>query len=118
MSENRTVLVVEDEAIIALDLEATLSDAGWAVLGPVGTAEHAFALISDALPDVACLDLNLGKGTSHELARALVTKDIPVVFLSGRDSRALPDDLKGIPLLGKPIDDALLCRTLAGLLPA
>jgi|SRR6056297_1775517 len=118
MGADRSVLVVEDEALIALDLEATLSEAGWTVIGPAGTGARALELLKGDLPHVACLDLNLGSGTSHDLARTLIARDVPVVFISGRDSRALPEDLRCVPLLGKPVDDALLCRTLAALVPA
>lgn len=118
MPDTRSVLIVEDEALIALDLEATLSEAGWSVIGPAGTGTRALELVGDGLPNVACLDLNLGNGTSHDLARTLIARDVPVVFISGRDSRALPEDLRSVPILGKPIDDALLCRTLADLVPA
>jgi DNA-binding response OmpR family regulator len=113
MAEPRSVLVVEDEALIALDLEAMLEDAGWQVLGPAGTLARARDLIAAAEPDIACLDLNLGRETSHDLAREFLARGVPVVFLSGRDARALPEDLRTVPMLGKPVDGALLLRTLA-----
>lgn len=113
MSDAPSVLVVEDEALIALDLEATLCEAGWRVIGPAGTLARAEALAAAERPDAACLDLNLGTDTSHDLARALLRDGVRVIFISGRDARALPDDLSGVPVLGKPIDEALLHRTLA-----
>jgi DNA-binding response OmpR family regulator len=113
MPEPRTVLVLEDEALIALDLEATLEDAGWSVIGPVGTLSRARDLVARSRPDIACLELNLGGETSHDLARDLLAQEVPVVFISGRDARALPEDLRAVPMLGKPVDPALLLRTLA-----
>jgi DNA-binding response OmpR family regulator len=112
MSERNSVLVLEDEALIALDLESMLSDAGWQVIGPAGTLSKARALLDGMQPDLACLDLNIGDTTSHDLARDLLSRGVPVVFISGRDVRALPDDLRGVPLLGKPIDESELHRTL------
>jgi DNA-binding response OmpR family regulator len=113
MPERRRILVLEDEALIALDLEATLTDAGWEVLGPVGRVSQARDLVAATTPDLACLDLNLGQETSHDLARALLARSVPVVFISGRDARALPDDLRHVPVLGKPVDVAALLRTIA-----
>lgn len=113
MTDGRRVLVLEDEALIALDLEAMLTDAGWHVLGPAGTLAKARALAESIRPDIACLDVNIGAETSHDFARALLARDIPVVFLSGRDARALPHDLREVPVLGKPVDEPALLRMLA-----
>lgn len=113
MNEGRRVLVLEDEALIALDLRDTLSDAGWDVLGPAGTIARARQLCAESLPDIACLDVNVGAETSHDLARWLIAQGVPVIFLSGRDARALPEDLQSLPVLGKPVDDVSLIRTLA-----
>jgi chemotaxis response regulator CheB len=113
MTDGRLVLVLEDEALIALDLQATLADAGWQVLGPAGTLARARDLAERTRPDVACLDVNIGVETSHDFARMLIGQGVPVVFLSGRDARALPEDLRGVPVLGKPVDEAALLRALA-----
>lgn len=112
MAEARSVLVVEDEVLIAIDLEATLSDAGWTVIGPAGTLAQARDLVARGTPDIACLDLNLGRETSDDLAREFLARGVPVVFISGRDARALPEDLRAVPILGKPVDTSLLLRTL------
>lgn len=117
MAEPRTILVLEDEALIALDLEAMLSDAGWSVMGPAGTLDRARTLLTAARPDVACLDLNLGRETSHDLARDLLSQGVPVIFISGRDARALPEDLQSVPILGKPVSESQLLRKLAESLP-
>lgn len=116
MAEGRRILVLEDEPLIALDLSTSLTDAGWQVLGPAGSVARAQQLVSDTSPDLACLDLNLGRETSHDFARDLLARGIHVVFVSGRDARALPEDLRNVPVLGKPIDEAALLRTLEALL--
>ena len=108
--------MLEDEALIALDLAATLTDAGWEVVGPAGSVAAARRLLEAGDPDLACLDLNLGSETSHGLARDLRARGVPVVFVSGRDARALPDDLHDVAVLGKPVDEAALLRTLGDLL--
>jgi DNA-binding response OmpR family regulator len=115
MREGRRILVLEDEALIALDLAATLEDAGWEVVGPAGSLAAARRLLEAGDPDLACLDLNIGNETSHSLARDLRARGVPVVFISGRDARALPEDLRDMPLLGKPVDEVALLRTLGAL---
>ena len=57
------VLVVEDEALIAMDLQALLEEAGYQVLGPANSSAAALALIDNEEPDVALLDVNLGRST-------------------------------------------------------
>ena len=58
--DGRLVLVVEDEFLIALDLEQLLRRHGWRVLGPAATVAVALRLLRGAMPDVALLDVNLG----------------------------------------------------------
>jgi DNA-binding response OmpR family regulator len=117
MRDGRRILVLEDEALIALDLAMTLGDAGWEVIGPAGSLAAARRLIEDGAPNLACLDLNIGTETSHDLARDLLARGVPVVFVSGRDARALPEDLRGVPVLGKPVRTSALLATLADSLP-
>src|SRR5215212_8822543 len=57
--DGRLVLVVEDEFLIAMDLELLLRRHGWRVLGPAATVAEALRLLADERPDVALLDLNL-----------------------------------------------------------
>ncbi len=56
----RCVLVVEDELFIAIELKAALAEAGFRVLGPVGSASDALDLLHDERPHAAVLDVNLG----------------------------------------------------------
>ena len=58
---NARILVVEDEALIAMDLQALLEEAGYHVLGPANSSAAALALIDNDEPDVALLDVNLGR---------------------------------------------------------
>jgi DNA-binding response OmpR family regulator len=108
------VLIVEDEAIIAMDLAQTFEDWGWTVLGPAGRLEQAETLRAAARPDLAVLDVNLGGDTSHDLARALLEGGTRVIFLSGDSASHLPGDLDGCPSLSKPVDPAALRRLAEG----
>lgn len=102
-TKGRAVLVVEDEALIAMDIQMQLEDGGWRVIGPAGTSEKALELLKDDQPQFAVLDINLGRKTSFEVADSLVARGVPFLFLSGGTHEVLPDRFRTRPLLQKPI---------------
>ena len=81
----RLVLVVEDEAIIAMDLAFTLEEAGFEVMDPAGTVEVALDLLATARPDAAVLDLILAGERSAHVALALRRLGVPFVVQSAYD---------------------------------
>jgi CheY-like chemotaxis protein len=94
------VLVVEDEPLIALDLSASLRDAGAQVV-QAGNVEGALLAIESHQCSAAVLDFRLGCETGRAVARRLKEKRIPFLYYSGR---AL-DDLttgSGAPVISKP----------------
>lgn len=102
----REILLLEDEAIIAMDVEMTLQSHGYSVLGPCNSIDAAREVIRKHRPDVALLDVNLGRGeTSFPLAEELHDMGVPVVFLSGYSSSTVevPDTLRGATRLMKPV---------------
>lgn len=78
-----TVLVVEDEFIIALDLSETVRDLGYKVEGPYANKDHAFIAIDQQMPDVAILDVMTAGGEVFPLADALTEAGVPIIFHSG-----------------------------------
>ena len=81
--ERPTVLVVEDEFIIALDLSETVRDLGFKVEGPFADKENAFIAIDRHMPDCAILDVKTADGEVYPLADALVDAGVPIIFHSG-----------------------------------
>ena len=81
-----TVLVVEDEFIIALDLSETVKDLGYALEGPYADKENAFIAIDRKLPDCAILDVHTGDGEVFPLADALTDAGVQIIFHSGHVS--------------------------------
>ena len=81
-----TVLVVEDEFIVALDLSETVRDMGYAVDGPYSHSEHALAAVAQAMPDFAILDVNTADGEVYPLADKLSSAGVPIIFHSGHAS--------------------------------
>ena len=81
--DRRSVLVVEDEFIIALDLSETVQDLGLRVEGPFGSQGNALIAIDRALPDLAILDVFTADGEVFPLADALTAAGVPIIFHSG-----------------------------------
>src|SRR3954454_15553547 len=87
----RRILVLEDEALIAMDLERIVRRAGCEVLGPVGRAEEALRLAAEGRPDAAILDVRLRDSDCFTVADALARRRVPFVFVTGSASAALPE---------------------------
>lgn len=112
------VLVVEDEALIAMDMEAQLIAAGWDVVGPAGTIDEALALIEGTPFDAALVDANVRGRPVGEIAEALSARGIPFAFATGYGRSALPVGFREERLLSKPFapDDLIevVTQMLAG----
>lgn len=80
----KTILIVEDDPFIAMDLQDTFEEAGYTVLGPVASVDPGLKILKETTPDVAMLDYNLGKETSIPIAHKLDEVETPYVFLSGQ----------------------------------
>ena len=104
MTSNQTVLIVEDDAIIAMELEDTLLEQGWDVVGPAPSVEQAVKLLEKTLPQIALLDYNLKSEETENLARRLLDLSIPVVFLSGDTNSISTDEFGSCSVLTKPIN--------------
>lgn len=109
-----SILVVEDEFLIALDIEEMLESHGHHVLGPVGTIKDALRLLEDERPDVATLDLNIRGQPVIPIARRLQFLRIPFVIVSANGSFDFPDSevLVDVENVGKPIPEDHLIQAL------
>jgi CheY-like chemotaxis protein len=101
-SEHARILVVEDEALIAMDIQSLLEDAGYRVLGPVNSPAAALKALEGNEPDLALLDVNLGGADVFVVADALAKLKAPIIFLTGHTAQRLPSDHRHRPLLAKP----------------
>jgi two-component system, response regulator PdtaR len=114
--DGRLVLVVEDELLIAMDLELLLQRNGWRVLGPAATVTEALWLLQGATPDVALLDINLRGELVTPVAEELRARGVPFVLASAYDDHELAVlALAKAPNVGKPTNER---RLLAALLQA
>ena len=111
------VLVVEDEAIIAMGIEDDLSDAGYNIAGPFSTSAEARSWLASAKPAVAILDTILRDGRCTELAEELQRRGVPFVVYSGqnqRDKERLPA-FEGAPWIEKPAAHNEVLKVVAAL---
>src|SRR5690349_3254162 len=111
------VLGVEDEFLIALEVESLLRDFGCEVLGPVPSVGRALELLGRERPDAALLDLNLLDGMAVPVAELLASMGVPFALVTAYDPRRIDGQvLRGVPHLGKPVGHDTLRRVLATLL--
>lgn len=102
--EGKTILVVEDDFFVAIDLCRSLENEGVQVLGPVGRVDDALGVIDQSGHiDGAFVDLNLHGVLAFPVADALTERSVPFLFLTGYDRAAIPERFNGVPHFQKPI---------------
>ncbi|MEZ5923274.1 MAG: HWE histidine kinase domain-containing protein [Hyphomicrobiaceae bacterium] len=101
--DGQTVLVVEDQLVISLDVEDMLKSMGAGSVLSVASSEEALGLLARQRPSLAILDINLGSGTSFVVADELTRLSIGFVFATGYGGSAIvPPRLSHVPILRKP----------------
>ena len=117
--DRRRIMVVEDELLVAMNLEDLLEEFGFEVVGPYPTlAEARVALEADDL-DGAVLDVNVRGELVFPLAQDLVARHVPVVFCTGNaESGRFPPGLAALPRVAKPYTPEGLRSVLAVALAA
>lgn len=82
MQEPLRVLVAEDEALIRMDVVATLNESGYQVVGEAADGEEALRLADELVPDIVVMDIKMPKLDGISAAEKLAEKKIPVVLLT------------------------------------
>lgn len=113
----KRVLIVEDEVIVAMQLEDLLLDLGCRVIGPACRLEEALDLAEAETLDAAVLDVNLNGRSVCPVAERLTERGVPVVYATGY-GQAGCRDLPAGPVLQKPYLPSDLAATLSGVLGA
>ena len=99
------ILVVEDDAVLAMVCALALEDAGHTIVGPVHDVESYQRLSGLAGTDLALVDINLaGADEGLEVARELRAQQIPTLFVSGQLGAAREHSDLALGLLRKPYD--------------
>ena len=104
------IMLVEDQMLIAMDVETMFSERGFDDLTTCNSVADAMRQLDRQAPDVAVLDVNLGVGTSIPVAERLSAMGVPFVFATGYgDGGILPASMEHVPVVRKPYDiDGLL----------
>jgi two-component SAPR family response regulator len=106
-----SVLIVEDNFVVADALRYLIDGYGGSVSAIVPNIERAFEALAHGRVDVAVLDINLGGISVVPLAEHLHAHGVPFVFLSGYgDEELLPEHLRGQPRFDKPVEAERLVR--------
>ncbi len=114
--EGRSVLVVEDEPLVALDIQAELESAGAGRVQIARTVDAALAALAGERFDLALLDGNLKGQPVDAVADRLRGDGVPFCFVSGYGREHLPPGFEDAPLIQKPFPPSSLRQTLADLL--
>jgi two-component sensor histidine kinase/DNA-binding response OmpR family regulator len=102
------VLLVEDEALVAMMIQECLAEFGYQVVGPICTASEAAARAKDGPLEAAVLDINLGDGAVYPIADMLAARGVPFIFVTGYDADSVDARFRKIPILQKPIEREML----------
>jgi DNA-binding LytR/AlgR family response regulator len=110
MNAAKSILIVEDEPLIADDIASTLSDKGYGIVGLVDNADEASALLSKSKPNLVLLDIQIkGKRDGVQFASEVRTKHkLPFIFVTSFYDRATLDRAKATEPQGyivKPFDE-------------
>ncbi|QUS35143.1 HWE histidine kinase domain-containing protein [Falsirhodobacter algicola] len=112
--EEAHVLLLEDQLLIAMDVEAMLEEAGFTRISLARNVAQALEILETGGVELAMLDVNLGHETSIPVAEALRARAIPFVFATGYDEgSALPGGMQDVPVVRKPYDADNLVETLS-----
>ena len=96
------ILIIEDEALIALDIEQAVEDAGATVAGMVHTAEDGLAALDTVEFDAVIVDANLGGDSAEPIVKRLDETRVRYLVVSGYSRDQLGFIGADAPLLGKP----------------
>jgi DNA-binding response OmpR family regulator len=105
------VLILEDEALIALNLQDELQDAGYTVAGPFTTCSAALEWLGIATPSMAILDAALNDGSCSNVAAELNRREVPFLIYSGhQENHPLLAEFQHVTWIEKPAPPTVLVQ--------
>ena len=118
MFDGIRVFIVEDEVLVAMNLEMILEDLGCVVVGPAMRYDRAEEMVTGGVDaDAAIIDVNVGGREVFPLAARLAAAKIPLIFATGYGSSGLPAEWQSRPILHKPYTMTDVARGLSLALP-
>jgi len=107
------VLIVEDEHLLAMDLEDALKSHGARIIGPYGDLKAGYRRTERNHFDVAIIDINLRDEAAYPIADELMRQGIPFCFCTGYDARYIPDRFASATVFQKPCDQAAVVEHIS-----
>jgi CheY-like chemotaxis protein len=114
-TEARRILIVEDEMLLAMNLQDLLMELGHTVIAVATRLPQALALATDSDVDLAILDLNLSGTFTFPVADVLRARGIPFMFATGYGSHGVTENYLGEYVLAKPYGIRELERAISQL---
>ena len=112
--QGRSILIVEDDCVTAMDLAETLAEAGAQIVGPAGTVEGALELLSRRPRlDIALLDVEVEGSFVFDVADELVKREVPIIFTTGYERSEIPPRFHTVRHCEKPVGIAAIARALS-----
>jgi DNA-binding NarL/FixJ family response regulator len=99
------VVIVEDEAVLAMDMEFSLTQSGFDVVGIADTEREAVLLVDQQRPDLVLMDITLRDGDGLAVARAIADREAKIVFVSASsdpETLAAAEALRPLGFIRKP----------------
>jgi CheY-like chemotaxis protein len=112
------ILIVEDEMLVAMNIEDMLLELGHEVAGLASRLGPALALAREGRFEAAMLDVNLAGEASFPVADILIERGIPFLFATGYGRQGIEERYRDRPILQKPFRAAELGAALAALAPS
>ncbi len=106
----RRILLVEDEALVAMMIQECLTECGHSVVGPLSRAADAMQAAREGNYDAAILDINLGDGMAYPVADIVAARGVPFAFVTGYEADTVDERFSDVPILQKPIERQMLER--------
>jgi CheY-like chemotaxis protein len=106
------ILVVEDEATIALQLEDMLTELGYDVVGPASRVRQALQLLEHRPVDTAVLDLNIAGELVYPVAEVLADRGLPYIFATGYEISSVAEPYSSQFVLKKPFSRRELLQAI------
>jgi two-component SAPR family response regulator len=102
------IMIVEDEALVAISLSVLLTELGFGVVGPYSKVTEGMAALKDEAVHFAILDINLGGEFVYPLADILRDAHVPFVFVTGYCKENVDRRFLNVEILQKPIEREML----------
>jgi len=112
MLHGRRVIIIEDEPLVAMDMESTLTAAGCDVVGSAGTLDKEKLIVAQAECDAAVVDMTLAGHPVDELAAALTQQNIPLVLVTANGPDGIPGRFREAAVIKKPFSQDQLVAAI------